>query len=438
MKPWPLPGPSSASRVVLVCPTTWDTAQLPTLPPIPYEVGTYGENVEHEPSAFDADLFIDEAVRSLGSAGIDGVTSSGDYPGALVAAFIAHELGLPGPDPESVLRCSHKYYARLAQREAVPEATPRFALIDPGQLDEDSLALRFPLFVKPVKSWFSQYARRVDTFEQLRRFVRSPGVRAHLATFVRPLDQLLARYPRFAFHGGYMLAEELLTGHQVTLEGLVQGGAMHIVGIVDSVMYQGTLSFKRFDYPSSVSASVARRMTVIAERVMTYIGFDNGLFNIELFYDERTDDVHIVEINPRMCAQFADLMESVNGTNTYELLVAVAAGRRAPVLRRRARFSVATSFVLRHFTDATVAAVPDTGRIEAIRARFPVTLVSTSYRQGQHLSDIEYESDGYSYRYAVLNIAGADKESLERDLAGVRGQLGFRLEPVETDPAATR
>jgi biotin carboxylase len=398
-----------------------------------YELATYGPNVEHDPSALDASFFIDDAVRALRSARVDGVTSSGDYPGCLVAAFVARELGLPGPDPDSVLRCSHKYYARLAQRAAVPEATPRFALIDPDELDEGALDLPFPLFVKPVKSWFSQYARRVESFQELRRFVRSPGVRQHLARFVRPFDELLARTPDFALHGGYMLAEELLTGSQVTLEGYCQGGTMGVVGIVDSVMYRDTLSFKRFNYPSSVSPRLARRMTVIAERVMAHIGFDNGLFNMELFYDERTDTVQIIEINPRMCAQFADLMESVNGLNTYEILAAVAAGRRPP-RRRNGRFSVATSFVLRRFSDATLTAAPDAGRIAAIRQRYPVTLFATSYEAGQRLSDVDYEFDGYSYRYAVFNVAGVDADTHERDLAAVRRQLGFRLVPAAGPP----
>ena len=394
---------------------------------------TYGDNVEHDPGAFDAEHFIDEAVRHLSTAEVAGVTSSGDYPGCLVAAFIARELGLPGPAPESVLRCSHKYYARVAQRAAVPEATPRFALIDPSALDAGSLDLAFPLFVKPVKSWFSQYARRVDTFEQLQRFVRSPGVRAHLATFVRPFDQLLARCPGFAFDGGYMLAEELLTGQQVTLEGFVQGGAMQVVGIVDSVMYANTLSFKRFNYPSSVSDGVARRMTAIAERVMAHIGFDDGLFNMELFYDARTDALHIVEVNPRMCAQFADIMQSVNGVNTYEILVAIAAGRRAPASRRQASFCFATSLVFRRFSDATVAAVPEEAGIEAIKAAFPMTLLTTSYQRGQRLSDVQYEFDGYSYRYAVANVAGASEASLERACSAIGLQLGFQFAPPDTD-----
>lgn len=85
--------------------------------------------------------------------------------------------------------------------------------------------------------------------------------------------------------------------------------------------------------------------------------------------------------------------------------------------------------MLRHFTDASVVAAPDSTRLRAIRDEFPVTLLSMPYRRGQRLSDIEFESDGYSYRYAVINIAGADRASLERDLSMARRRLGFRLEP---------
>jgi biotin carboxylase len=392
-------------------------------------VQLYGEDAEHTAAEFDADAFIRDAVQVLGAAGIDGVTSSSDYPGCLVAAFVAHELGLPGPHPDSVLRCSHKYYARLAQTAAVPEATPRFALIDPDDLDEESFALSFPLFVKPVKSWFSQFARRVDSFVELIEFVRSPSVRSHLARFVRPLDQMLARSGEFAVHSGYMLAEELLSGQEVTLEGFVQGGRVTVVGIVDSVLYANTPSFKRFDYPSTLHAGVVERMTRIAERVVDHIGFGDGVFNIELFYDEQTDGVHIVEMNPRMCAQFADLMESVNGTNTYEILFSVAVGDRPPAVRPGGRYAVATSFVFRHFEDATVVAVPTHEQVRGLRRRLPLMFFAAFYRTGQRLSDVDFEFDGHSYRYAVVNLGGVSHAALARDLAVARTALVFQLRP---------
>lgn len=421
---------TSSRRVVLICPTGWDDEHLRALARDDYEVLRLGPDAEQAPASFDADAFITEAVELLAGGEIDGVASSSDYPGCLLAAFIAAELGLPGPNPGSVLRCSHKYYARLAMRAAAPEATPRFALIDPETVDEASIGLPFPLFVKPVKSWFTQHARRVDSFAELLAFVRSPAVRRHLVEFVRPFNQLLARHGGFSVNASHMIAEELLTGHQVTLEGFVQAGRLTVIGVLDSVMYEGTISFERFDYPSIVGESVARRMAAITERVLRHIGFTDALFNIELLYDARSDAVRIIEINPRMCAQFADVLEAVNGANTYEFLFAVAAGERPPPVTPGGQHEAAASFVLRHFRDATVVRVPTSGQMRAVKRRRPVTHLSSFYREGQRLSASEYQFDGYSYRYAVVNVAGATRDAVLRDFQAARSELDFRLDEM--------
>ena len=47
-----------------------------------------------------------------------------------------------------------------------------------------------------------------------------------------------------------LIAEGLLKGEQVTVEGYVHGGVATIFGVVDSIMFPGTLAFSRFDYPS--------------------------------------------------------------------------------------------------------------------------------------------------------------------------------------------
>jgi hypothetical protein len=392
-----------------------------------YRIRLYGEDAERAPADFDADSFIASAVEALGGDRVDGVASSSDYPGCLVASFIAHELGLRGPHPESILHCAHKYYARMAQQIAVPEATPDFMLIDPDGLSEGALTLPFPLFVKPVKSWFSQHARRVDSFEELSAYVRSPTLQAHLAEFVRPFNQLLARFERFHHDGRFLLAEQVLLGKQVTLEGFVSAGVTYVLGIVDSVMYPGTLSFARFDYPSSLSRHVAERMADITHRAMAEIGFDQGLFNAEFIYDEAADTLYIVEINPRMCGQFADMMEAVNGTNTYAVLFSLALGDPAPEAQPGGAFAVASSFVLRSFADATVADVPDAPTIEAVEVEHPVTLVKHYYRQGERLSGNPKQFDGRSYRYAVVNMSGPSRAELMADFAAVRSQLDVEL-----------
>lgn len=86
----------------------------------------------------------------------------------------------------------------------------------------------------------------------------------------------------------------------------------------------------------AVAAGVQARMGNLALRFIQSIGFDNGVFNVEVFYDSVNDAIHIIEVNPRMCPQFADLLEKqfadllekVNGVNSYEIALAIAAGVR--------------------------------------------------------------------------------------------------------------
>jgi hypothetical protein len=423
--------------VLVVCPNSWDEAQLAAAGPRlegAYELLFHGEDAEDDPAGFPLLSFVAEVVERYRGR-IDGVTSSSDYPGCLVAAAVAQELGLPGPAPEALLRCSHKYYSRVAQREAVPEATPDFALVDPRRLDRPAPGLTFPCFVKPVKSWFSILAQPVGSFEELQAFAARPDVEAHLTAFVAPFNQFAARYSALPLDGGYLLAEDVLRGDQVTAEGFVSGGEVVVTGIVDSVMFPGTISFRRFDYPSRLDPAVQARMSGIVRRVIRHIGLDDSLFNVELFHDPATERIAIIEINPRMVGQFADLMEMVDGTNTYEVLLAVAAGERPVVRRGAGRFGVAASFPLRAFEDRRVRRVPDAADLAAVRRRHPVSVVKVYSRPGHWLSE-EGQSDGLTHRYGVVNMGGRDRESMLAEFAEVEGELGFAFEPPCEPPPA--
>jgi predicted ATP-grasp superfamily ATP-dependent carboligase len=78
---------------------------------------------------------------------------------------------------------------------------------------------------------------------------------------------------------------------------------------------------------------------------MSGMGFNNSLFNIEFMYNPRARTIHIIEINPRMAAQFADLYEKVDGFNAYEVLFALAIGERPSIQLREGRYRMAASCV---------------------------------------------------------------------------------------------
>lgn len=409
----------------------WDLAEAPAAAARRgVALATYGTDVSEHPEAFDAPRFVDDAIAHLAGSGAGAVFATDDYPGSIVAAAVARAAGLPGADPAAILLTQHKYYSRLAQRAVAPEMVPNFTLLSPERLYELALTLPYPCFVKPVKSFFSVLAERVDGPEAL--LALAQRARAHLTGFVRPFNALLARYTSVPHDGRHLIAEELLSGVQVTVEGCVHEGEAQIVGITDSIMYPGTISFARFEYPSSLPAAVQARMSEIAARVARALGLDHTLFNIEMFYDAARDAIEIIEVNPRMCPQFADLMEKVNGVNTYDIALALAAGERPMVRAADAPHRAATSFVLRRFEDAMVERTPAAEDLDALHAALPDARVKVLCRVGHRLS--EELQDGKSYRYAVVNLGGDGPSDLARRFERAMALLRFEFEPVPASP----
>jgi biotin carboxylase len=409
---------TSRKKVALICPTMWDDAELPgVLKTNDYEVIPYGTDVSERPDDFDAPRFIENAVTKLRGARLHGVFASDDYPGCILAAAIAQRLGLPGPDPAKILLCQHKYYSRLAQRGAVPEAVPPFAIVraDPSA---DLPLIPMPVFVKPVKSFFSILAQRADTPDELRRLAKAAG--PHLNGFVKPFNALLQRYTDFSFSGSHLIVEAMLDGAQVTVECCMYRGEFMLVGITDSIMYPGTISFARFEYPSRLGEFVQRKMSSIAERCARAVGLDDCLLNVEMFYNAEEETIHIIEINPRMCPQFADMMEKVNGVNTYEIALSIASGVRPTTRRSGARYSAAVSSVLRLFEDQLVRRVPSQTELDDLYLRLPDARFKLLCRVGHRLS-AEFQ-DGKSFRYAVLNMGGESRDdALARCEEALRG-----------------
>ena len=418
-------------KILFVFPNAWDRKQLSASRPAwsgRYEVLFSEPTDEGCPWDLDILAFIDRMVREHGGA-IAGVTSSSDYPGATVAAAIATRLGLTGSLPERVIGCSHKYYSRLVHKSAVPEATPRFWLLDPRDPKTWS-AVEFPCYVKPVKGAFSIMSGRIDRPDELATFLSRPAVQEFLESYIAIFNRLVAGLTTFEIDGRYFLAEELFRGAQVTVEGFVSRGRPELLGIVDSTIHPETGSFLRFDYPSQLPADVQERMTQIASRAVAALELQDTLFNIEMIWDAENDRVGIIEVNPRLCGQFADLYQKVDGTNGYEVALSLAAGDRPVIRRGEGAFRVAASVPLRIFEPSRVRRAPSDEEIRAIESELGGTLIWRECECDQELADFESVEDGKSYRYAVMNIGGKDSRELMSTQQQLLQRLDFRFEPL--------
>src|SRR6266496_4213763 len=126
-------------KLLFVFPECWDHSALRGVAPLraEFEVVTDGFDLSSFPENarilwLDARAYLDRLVRKYRRAGIAGVVSTNEQYGALIAARLARELGLPGTDPLAIKRAQHKYYAREAMASAIPDATPRYIVFPPS------------------------------------------------------------------------------------------------------------------------------------------------------------------------------------------------------------------------------------------------------------------------------------------------------------------
>lgn len=152
-------------KVLLVSPTNRDIREIAAVQQQDYEVIFHSFKNEtfyqlwfgNNPlfsNTFDIQNLIQDILKEIKPLQYHGIISTSDYPGTLLSSILSHELGLVGPSPKSILMAQHKYYSRLNQEKTIPEATPKFALINPSVQFPNELSLPYPFFLKPVKSFF--------------------------------------------------------------------------------------------------------------------------------------------------------------------------------------------------------------------------------------------------------------------------------------------
>ncbi|MBZ0188645.1 MAG: ATP-grasp domain-containing protein [Candidatus Obscuribacterales bacterium] len=377
---------------------------------------------------FDILSVIQEKIELYKREPVDGIVQSISYSGlTAVGSCIGQSLGLLCPSPRSILVSEHKYLSRVAQRQSVDYATPSYWLIDDKFSSTERTALEYPLFLKPVISTFSKGAFKVEAPKHLHEFVkRSRSVRQ---SFVFQFEQLLKTYSEFDSQSGKsIIAESLLSGKQVSLEGYVFRGNVTIMGILDAFMFGDTISFSRFQYPSQLSESIQKRMHEIAEKYFTGIGFDNAPFNMELMYNPQTDEIHIIEVNPRYASQFSDLFEKVDGTSTASVVLSLALGEQPTFAKGKGEFRLAASCVFRSFADRLVHSVPSQSDVEALKARYPEAIVEIRAQPGKLLfAEVQ---DSVSFRYGLVHLGANSASELDEKWQVCQELLDFKLGPA--------
>ena len=407
----------SPARVLVLFGADWDDHLLPRYERSGrYRFHEHGFDLFKFPSNaqlmwFNVWRFVDRMVQRYRGR-IDAVFSSNEQFGALASALVAQRLGLPGVDPESLLRAQHKYEARVRLREVAPELCPEFELIPYTITLPQAQRLSYPMFVKPVKATFSVLARRCDSPEALIEHLRfRPWEKHIIQRLIEPHNQALKRFPQFQVGSQNMLVEQLLQGRQINVDGFVHGGEVHLLGVTDEVMYPGTISFQRFAFPGTTDEQLSARLQLAAQRVLRGFGLDHGFFNLEFFIDADSGELKLIEINPRLAAQLAQFYEWVLGIDIYELGFAMALNRPLP-FAQPPRFGAAASFVWRSFDGSSCPRLPTRDDMAWLQREYPEARLEVYPKKGGSLQrDLKWLG---SHRWAVLNMPGRNEADLRQ------------------------
>lgn len=384
---------------------------------------------------YDVDALLDRARRVLDAfdGPVDAILGHWDFPVSVMTPILCAERGLPSPSLESVLRCEHKYWSRVEQRRVIPEHTPDFCAVDPFADDPwAQVTLEPPFWMKPVKAYGSALGFRVNGRRDFDRAIEA--ARRGIRRFGRPFDRVLDRVerpPEVADVGGsHLIAEGLIGGREIAPEGFVQGGRFHAHGMIDMVRAANHKSFLRYEYPSMVRRAVRERCYDAAERILTGVGFDDGCFNVEFFWDEGEDRLWLVEINTRISQSHSHLFALVDGMSNHEVAIHVALGDAPRFEHGAGPFRHAAKFLHRRFdtSDAVVERVPGPDDLARLRARQPETVVAIPLRPGMRLSELK-DQDPYSYVLAELEIGADDTHALNEKYREAVALLPFDLVP---------
>ncbi len=377
------------------------------------------EKAERELEAFDGD--------------VDAIIGYWDFPVSTMVPILCHRFGLPGADLEAVAKCEHKYWSRLEQQKVV-DAYPRFALLDLEGPAVPPSGLRYPMWVKPVKSYSSELAFRVADGEEFADAVGA--IREGIGRLGRAFDHILGLIglPReIAEAGGQAcLVEESLSGAQATVEGYSHHGRVEVYGIVDSLLYPGTSSFMRYQYPSALPARTQERMADVSKRVIEQIGLDDSTYCIEFFCPPEDEDaVSILEVNPRHSQSHAELFQQVDGAPNHYVMLQLALGREPHMPHREGPYALAGKCHLRRFRDGVVRHRASQAEIDALQREISGVTVVPVARRGMRLSDAPQAHDSYSYELAHVYVAADDERRLQEKYERCAAALQFHFDDEE-------
>jgi biotin carboxylase len=324
------------------------------------------------------------AGAALAEAPADGVVAFSE-PHVLPAAFLADELGLPGPGLRASLISRNKFLQREAWRRAGLRQ-PDYRLASNGTSALAWAAGRFPVVTKPLDQSGSRGVRIVSNEGELRAWVDAES------------------------GGGPFLCEELMSGPEYSCEVLVHGGEPVFTNVT-AKLTTAPPYFVEIGHrvPARCGTETHGAITCLASAATAAIGMQAGIAHVEM----RVTDANpqLMEVAVRTPGDFImDIIGLASGVDLFESLVAISLGRApqiAPASRRAACV---------WYPDPPAGSVAPVEALQAAAGLPGVVRVDVEAEPGSLVSPLRWSLD----RVGSVVVQGDDDYQLDDRLDKVR------------------
>jgi len=311
-------------------------------------------------------------------AGLRGVVATCTDVAVPTAAFLAARLGLRGPPLAAAEVCCNKVRFRAMQVQAGLRH-PEHRVVD-----------------APVAPFSPRCVLKPDAASG------SKGI-----AIVESLADVEAHWPEaLRWRRDEILMEAFIDGHQGTLEGVLEGGAIVRHWLLDRrTMRPPYVATREHRFPSRLPRAARDEVLREIERTTRAVGLERGVFDCDFVI--AGEEVTVLEISPRLGGNnIAGLVLAASGVDLYEVAVRDALGlsntlnlgadRAAAVLILGAERDGAL-----RYDEAAVRALAAEPWVSSLRMDHPLGTPVRAFRNGRE-------------RVGDLILTAPDRDTLDR------------------------
>lgn len=237
--------------------------------------------------------------------GIDGITTTSDYPVRTVA-HVCEKLHLPGLNLAAAEISTNKFLLRECLMKNNIDSPVYYIVHNEIELNNLIGKLEFPLVVKPVDSSASRGVQQVNNSEEL----------------TKAYEEALI-YSK----SGNVIIEEFLEGPEFSVESLTQNGKTNIIAITEKTT--GGFPYfveQRHVIPATLIESDENQIKEIVNKVINILGINNSACHTEIKLTKK--GVRIIEVGARLGGDYitSDLVPLSTGINMLENIIKISLG----------------------------------------------------------------------------------------------------------------